>query len=101
MESQRETPEHGSDTIGQIRERLVRVERDLHHEARHCRDEIGTLKLRLLDLEREMEQGQVIHLPSVSAGTKLLLALLLPLAIYLLTGSIEKALTAAAVMGAG
>jgi hypothetical protein len=74
---------------------MVAVERDLHHESRWLREELGTVKLRLFDLERDN------RLPSVSAGTKLLLALLLPLAVYLLTGSIEKAVTAASFVAVG
>lgn len=78
-----------------IRERLTALERDLYHYGRWAREEIGSLKLRVFDLERDS------RLPSVSAGTKLLLAMLLPLGVYLLTGSIEKAAMALRAFGAG
>jgi hypothetical protein len=83
----------GPSDLGHLRERLARLERDHYHEVRYLRDKIETHELRLA----AMEHYGAIRLPSGSAGIKLLLVVLIPIATYLLTGSLESAVTAAGV----
>lgn len=79
----------------ETRDRLLRLEVSNHYEREALYREIGNLALQIHTLKQEVQHASVLTPVSVTGWLKLALALLLPLAVLLSTGSPRQAMEAA------
>lgn len=92
-----QTPDRGRlwGEVAHLRERMKGQETEHKLHTEWLRERINRVEKRVEAIETDN------RLPTVSAGAKLVLAMLIPLAVYLLTGSVEKARHAASIIGGG
>lgn len=81
--------------VAHLRERMKGQETKHQLQAEWLSDRIGRVERKIEEIDKDS------RLPTGSAGVKLIIAMLIPLAVYLLTGSVDKAKHAATLLGGG
>lgn len=85
------------DELRAMSDRLLRMETAWHYEREALYREIGGLAWQLHTMRQEIAEATVLSPVTASGWIKLVLAILLPLAVFLVTGSAERAMHAATI----